>query len=426
LKDKSLLLIVPEFPPNGSIGGRRWAKFAKYLAKEGYVIKVIAFRPEIETKGQNWMADITHPNISVYYLPSGYPKLLKSTSGNILVRVIKKVFTKAVELYDGGIIQDKAIFFKKTMLEKAEELIREFSIRNVICSGPYHRASYFTTLLKKSFSNLNIIIDFRDRWTDGQVYGLEHVSGKAFRKESALQRYTCEHADHVISTYQEIINELMREYPHLPPGKFTLFPHNYDLDDYPEVSVKQRKAGSTEKIRLIYGGTINTAAFNDAFTPFFHALQKMKQTNTALYNLLAVSVYGDNYMLNRLVKELGIEDVVKLSSKIPEKEFYEKVAASDFLLVFLGSKWKDLITTKNITYLPFKRPVLLISEEGEVSRMMSENKLGYCIVPHNCYDNLINLLQNYLNGSLDFDASYDYSSFSFEKATRKLIGLLKN
>ncbi|MCW3102618.1 MAG: hypothetical protein JWO09_1058 [Bacteroidetes bacterium] len=426
MKDKSLLLIVPEFPPNGSIGGRRWAKFAKYLAKDGFVIKVIAFKPEQEVKGQNWMADITHPNISVYYLPSGYPKILKSTSPNIAVRIIKKIATKAVEAYDGGIIQDKAIFFKKALLEKAEELIREFSIRNVICSGPYHRASYFTTLLKKNFNDLNIIIDFRDRWTDGQVYGIEKVSDAAFRKESALQRYTCEHADYVISTYEEIIKELRSEYTHLSPEKFILFPHNYDIDDYPAITAKQRAAGSTEKIRFIYGGTINTAAFNDAFSPFFHALQKLKKENAALYTMLEISVYGDHYMVNRMVKELGIDDAVKVASKIPEKEFYAKVAESDFLLVFLGSKWKDLITTKNITYLPFKRPVIVVSEEGEVSRMMAQHKLGYCIVPQHCYDNLINLLQNYLNGSLEFDAGYDYSAFSYEKASKKLAGLLKN
>jgi len=420
---KTVLLIVPEFPPNGSIGGRRWAKFAKYLAKDGFVIKVIAFKPEQEVKGQNWMADITHPNISVYYLPSGYPEILKSTSSNILVRVMKKIVTKAVEAYDGGIIQDKAIFFKRTMLEKAEELIREFSIKNVICSGPYHRASYFTTLLKKTFNDLNIIIDFRDRWTDGQVYGIEKVPDAAFRKESALQKYTCEHADYVISTYEEIIKELRSEYTHLPPEKFILFPHNYDIDDYPAITVKQR---STGKIRFIYGGTINTAAFNDAFSPFFHALQKLKKENPALYGMLEISVYGDHYMVNRMVKELGIDDAVKISSKIPEKKFYAEVAESDFLLVFLGSKWKDLITTKNITYLPFRRPVVVVSEEGEVSRMMAQHKLGYCIVPQHCYDNLINLLQNYLNGSLEFDAAYDYSGFSYEKAGKKLSGLLKN
>ena len=339
--------------------------------------------------------------------------------------MIKKVCTLLVSRFDGGIIQDKAIFFQDTLTAKASELIIKFEIKNVICSGPFHRASYFTTLLKKKFTNLNIIIDFRDRWTDGQVYGIENVPHSVFFKESAFQKYTCENADYVISTYQEILNELKLEYKHLPSDKFILFSHNYDLDDYPSISSLDIKSGAKEKIKFIYGGTINTAAFNDGFKPFFYALHKLKDSNNAVYNLIDVIIYGENYLLNKLVGKLNISDVVKIYPKTNEKEFYKNVSISDFLLVFLGNKWKDLFTTKSITYLPFRRPMLVVSEEGAVSKMVVKNKLGYHINPNDCHDNLVNLLQNYLSGSFEYDEHFDYTIYSYEKATNKLIQLLK-
>ena len=108
---KTVLLIVPEFPPNDSIGGRRWAKFAKYLAQSGVAVKVIAFLPPKNAGKKSWTKDISHPDIEVFYLPSGYPSILLSTSKNLFWRVLKKISSIVVEIYDGGIIQDKAIFF---------------------------------------------------------------------------------------------------------------------------------------------------------------------------------------------------------------------------------------------------------------------------------------------------------------------------
>jgi len=423
--NKIVLLIVPEFPPNDSIGGRRWAKFAKYLAKNNVVVKVIAFEPKQRKGNSNWVADISHPDIEVFYVPSGYPAILQSTSSNYLIRILKKICSLGISFYDGGIIQDKAIFFKKTMMKNAGDLIRKYEIHNVICSGPYHRASYYTTLLKKEFNKLNVIIDFRDRWTDGQVYGIEKVAHSAFLKESDLQKYTCEQADVVISTYAEILNELKQEYSTLPEEKFIHFPHNFDLDDYPvaEPIVKSTEPG--KKIKFIYGGTVNTSAFNDAFTPFFNALQLLKKRNPETYTLLRVDIYGENYRLNQLVTSLEIGDCLGIYPKTAEAVFYQKVAESDFPMIFLGSQWKDLMTTKSIAYLPFRKPIVVVSEAGGVSKMVLDNKLGFHLSPGNCFENLVNLLHNYQLGTLEFDPHFDFSRYSYEAATEKLIQLLK-
>ena len=44
MNNKKLLVICFSFPPSVGIGGRRWAKFANYIAKSGIDIQVLAAR----------------------------------------------------------------------------------------------------------------------------------------------------------------------------------------------------------------------------------------------------------------------------------------------------------------------------------------------------------------------------------------------
>ncbi len=422
---RSVLLVVPEFPPNGSMGGRRWAKFAKYLAQKGLAVKVIAFEPTTKILKANWTNDIQHKNIEVYYLPSKYPKILQSSSMGIFSRILKKFVNVFLSIYDGGIIQDRSIFFKNELLVNASTIIKNFNIQNVVCTGPYHRACYFTVLLKETLPNLNIIVDFRDRWTDGQVYGIESLSKQRSMKEEKLQKYTCEKADYVISTYSEIIQELTSLYSHLPKEKFIHFPHNFDIDDYDGLSLDGEAIRVKERVRFLYGGTINTAAFNDAFKPFFYSLNKLKVNNNELYRKISIEIYGENFVLNELSQKLDLGDCVKISQQLPEKEFYFLATKCDFLLMFLGRKWKDLMTTKNITYLPFRKPFMLISERGEVSRMVEDNNIGFVLEPDHCFEKLLILMENYSSGNLTYNHMFDFSDYSYEMATERLIKLFK-
>jgi hypothetical protein len=422
--NKKVLLIVPEFPPNNSIGGRRWAKFAKYLAKDNINVFVIAFKPTSYAVNSNWLNDISNDKIKVFYLSSRYPKILESSSKNLVIRIIKKVLSIIVSFIDGGIIQDRAIFFRSNLLNCATKLIQENNIKNVICSGPYHRASYYTSLLKNDFPNINFIVDFRDRWTDGQVYGIDKVSDAIYRKEEGMQKYTCEKADFVISTYEQILDELKALYPYLDDTKFLHFSHNYDPSDYPTI-IGFSSSVSQKQIRFIYGGTINTAALIDGFIPFLNALKSLQLERNDLYQLISFEIYGSNFRINELIEHLNISSCVKILPKISEYEFYKKVNETDFPMIFLGNKWKNLLTTKSIAYLPFRKPILVVAEKGKVTDMVLNNLIGYHFSPDKCYQNLVTLVEDYKMNQIHFNNDYDYEAYSYEFAAKRLIQLLK-
>ena len=56
-----LLLICLEFPPVRGIGGRRWAKFAKELARRGHPVHVIRSAGHAGQLDSLWATDATAP-----------------------------------------------------------------------------------------------------------------------------------------------------------------------------------------------------------------------------------------------------------------------------------------------------------------------------------------------------------------------------
>jgi hypothetical protein len=55
---KKVLIVSYIFPPKSGIGGRRWAKFSKYLNRMDIDIKVLTFQKKNDSNFSNWSKDI--------------------------------------------------------------------------------------------------------------------------------------------------------------------------------------------------------------------------------------------------------------------------------------------------------------------------------------------------------------------------------
>ena len=78
MKDSGLYILIVNFtfPPFSGVGGRRWAKFAKYLKKLEVPFHIIASK-RLETES-NWTNDIGSYKEHITYIPGGYPLVLTS------------------------------------------------------------------------------------------------------------------------------------------------------------------------------------------------------------------------------------------------------------------------------------------------------------------------------------------------------------
>ena len=66
MPNKKTLLLCWDFPPNDGIGGRRWAKMAKWLLKSGHEIHVIKSKSKVGNQNSVWLSDVKSDQIHIY------------------------------------------------------------------------------------------------------------------------------------------------------------------------------------------------------------------------------------------------------------------------------------------------------------------------------------------------------------------------
>ena len=88
-----------------------------------------------------------------------------------------------------------------------------------------------------------------------------------------------------------------------------------------------------------------------------------------------------------LVRELHLEENVKLKGYIAHKKCLELIINSDVLLLLitvLGSKGREILTGKIFEYLASKKPIIAIApEDGLASRLIRSLDAGVIIPPRN-------------------------------------------
>lgn len=419
---KTILLAAFAFPPYKSIGSRRWAKFAKYLAQKGYRLFVIASENPYQEAG-NWLNDIIHENIQIYYLPYTYPKILKNNSSSFRNRLIRKAILAAIQIVCKGNLSDEAIFWKHAFLKKAEELIIKHKVNVVISTSPPFRLSFYTCLLKKKFPQLKVISDFRDVWSDGRVFGKEKFKKSVEQFENRMEDYVFRESDFLTFTDSQIITNTIKKNPKIDVSKFVLLPHAFDIDDYNSIQLKkEQKKGNT--IVFVFGGTLTSPCIEEVAVPLWNSLVKMKKEMPEIYYRLKFIFYHTNILFNKRLKAFPLDDIFEVRQPITEEAFFQTLAQADYPVSILSDFLKDYITTKNISYLPFKKPIVLIANTGRATQMIEENNLGYVLTPKDCYNTLLKIVDDHDLGVNKFNQSYDIESHSFEKVTDIIEKLL--
>ena len=98
---KKVLIICYTFPPYNGIGGRRWAKFAKYLEHDNCDVSVIAAKKQ-DTSQSPWTKDISSYQDNINYLDADYPLILQSNPKSILQKIRYRLALFYVKLFLKG------------------------------------------------------------------------------------------------------------------------------------------------------------------------------------------------------------------------------------------------------------------------------------------------------------------------------------
>lgn len=414
-----ILIICHSFPPNHGIGGRRWAKFAKQLAREGYPVHVIRNSVAPGAITSLWTDDVTDPHIIAHPLPDRYPQVMTRWPATTLWDKLSYGFwTRVLPFCTKGNWYDRGLFWRKPMLELAGKLISEHSIRNVIVTGAPFSLMAYATELKERFPDLCLISDFRDMWTWSNYYGYHNIGADRLQHERQLEALVAKVSDKIISPHPAVLDHLHQAHG-VPEERMAVLAHAIDPDELDRTVTKPPDG----VFKMIYAGSMyGTKEAERYFALLLEALGAMKETRPELFARCRIDLYITDHgtqALEQQVKDQGLEGMVHFHEPLPPKEIMKRIATSDMELAFLPQDKKNTMVTKFAEVFYLGCPILHIGDAGLVSRTIVERRMGDSLR----LEELVVELPRIISGErpIVIDRNADHSEDLLAKLTDRLV-----
>ncbi len=414
-----LLIICHGFPPNYGIGGRRWAKFAKELARRGHSVHVIHSAGDAGQAGSLWTADAETPGVIKHPLPARYPAAFwRSAPLSVMDKVAYHLWKCILSLFTRYNLYDRGIFWRKQLVRKSSDLIRTHGIRNVIVTGAPFSLMAFTAELKKRFPEINLIADFRDPWTWGTDYGFSMLSPQRMRREKEREALVAHVFDRLIASTSSITEHLRDTYGGAPERYLTI-PHAMDPDE-----LMVATSPTTDGVfKMIYAGSLYDGPEADHYYKTlwssFEALRGKHPDAFASFRFDLYITGQETHTYAQQLKERGLQEHIRFHEPVPPQAILERIAGSDLVLAFLPKNKKDIMVTKFNEIFHLRRPVLHIGEPGLASRTITDRRLGASLR----VEELVTELPRIISGErkIEIDMQVDHSEHLLANITDLLV-----
>lgn len=414
-----ILLICHSFPPNFGIGGRRWAKFAKELARRGHPVHVIRSEQLPGTPDSLWSGDAATPGIAHHPLPRRYPAILMQPEMRSFWDKLRyHGWMYLLPLFCKGNWYDYAFFWRKQLLRKASAVIREQGIRQVITTGAPFRLMVYALALKDTFPGLKFTMDFRDEWTWMRYYGFDVLKPGPANFERQLEAQVIRQADRIISPHAAILKHLQTAH-RADAAKFAMIPHAVDPEDF-DRSVQPAADGS---FKMIYAGSLYRAGeAKEYFIQLLKALTELRHQQRAAFEACRLDLYitGQHTdAFQAMVREQGLSERVRFHAPLKPREIMRRISESNLVLTFIPAEKKDIMVTKLNEVFYLGTPLLHVGEPGVVSRTIQARRMGDSIRVEELVAELPRIIAGARKVACDTNA--DHSAYLLPKVTDRLL-----
>jgi len=246
------LIINYAFPPNEGVGGRRWAKFCKYMhkAKEDFV--VVCKRPVDSVVQSKWQIDAENFIDKITFFDCGYPSVLEQNEFSITDKIKYRIALKKVKLLSKGNYYDRSCLSSIRLKIYIRKLIKEQSITSVVVSVAPFGIAKIIGELKQEFKDIKLIVDFRDPWIDNEKsYEINSMSESRKLFEQEPEKEAMRNFDTIISVSNVMTENFVKRYPNQTANKFFTIPNGFDSEDVTKKTVLK----DANKIKWVFMGT---------------------------------------------------------------------------------------------------------------------------------------------------------------------------
>lgn len=419
-----LLLICHAFPPVFDIGGRRWAKFAKELARRGHPVHVIRAAHEPGTPVSLWDGDGSTAGIVHHPLPRRYPAVLTHQQVSSLAdKLAYHIWARLLPVITQGNWYDHAIFWRKPMVETAAQLIKNHGIRQVVVTGFPFRTMVYALDLKRKFPQVRLTMDFRDEWTTAGHYGLASMPPARIAQEKDFEERVINKADNVISPAANLLGHL-RHLCHSTSVRFVHIPHAVDPDDFDLAAITE----SDCRFKMIYAGSMyGESEAKTYFTEVLGAVQALRDSRPEAFGNFRFDLYitgHDTTWYEREVAARGWQDRIVFHKPVSPREAFQHMKGSNLVMLFIPAVNKDILGTKFQEIFYIGTPILHVGEPGLVSRTIVDRRMGDSLRVADLASELPRIISG--ERKVDCDRNADHRAYLLQHVTDRLLAEVLN
>lgn len=400
------MVITYHFPPDGAIGGQRWAGLSKYLARLGWEVHIVTasnageekstpnvhrhFRRRRRTLNDLYraVAARTRQRSTAHdSLTRENPALPRSFDWGKPFGAVRRLVGSAMSLPDDG------RGWVAAAAVGARGLLRQQEFDVVISSGPPHSA-HFAGLAATLGRDAQFWMDMRDPWSvrprfDPHGNDLARLEHLVLRQ---LARLVFPRAARVIVNTIQFQRQLGASEPDL---RVTCLPNGVDLEHVPA-----RNAAEVEPGSIAYVGTLYTGR---NLTSVCAAMRRILDANPEAAATLRLDVAGPMDDPHRRkfqdeIKAAGLTSVVNIHGSLPRAQALQLLRRSHLALV-LAQDQPMQVPAKLYESVGLGVPTLVIAEDTSAAACEAR-RIGALTVDNADVDALQSLFENLLAGGI--------------------------
>jgi glycosyltransferase involved in cell wall biosynthesis len=218
------------------------------------------------------------------------------------------------------------------------------------------------------------VADFRDPWA--RAPWRETQPERIRRASIACERRVVQRADAIIFATQTNRDEYAAFYGPDLARKFHIVPNGCDVDDFAALPAQRVDDGFV----MVHAGSLYGAR---SPVPLFHAIAAAFRDGAIAREHFRLRLIGAaaDARFPAVAAELGLSDVVEFVPRMKRQDVIAAMASASCLLVLQPGTTVS-IPGKLYEYFAVGRPILSLSEEGELSDLVRRSGIGIAAVPH--------------------------------------------
>jgi len=353
-KNKTVLMVVHDFPPCRSAGVQRTLKLAEYISTLGWqpIILTVNSEAHVALDEQQLIPD----DIAEF--------VFRAKAYNAA-----RDFAYKGKHFEISKIPDKWWSWSLSAIPLGKKLIDNFNPDLIFSTYPIPTAHYIAYKLKQ-YSAIPWIADFRDP--------VQCRYDKSMQKYSSvvkwIEKKVAEHSNLMVFTTEPSKRLYQQLYPHLPNENFSVITNGFDEQVFKLTENSQNTESSNRPTKkcftLLYSGALYANGRNP--TPLFDALallQKAKLITKDNFSMVFRGA-GDGHEYLSYCQQKGISDIINFLPPISYTDSIKEMLAVDALVLIQDDVFNYQIPGKAYEYLRSQLPILALTPKDSATAEM--------------------------------------------------------